>query len=67
MPALVGLNMQSGGVGPLDQTNKCLNKQLGRFSFFEPLKGKPHCDRHRDYNHLAVRLVPPAPQTFNHG
>lgn len=56
-----------GERGALDQTYKCLNKQLGRFSFFEPLKGKPHCDRHRDYNHLAASLLHPLPQTFNHG
>lgn len=65
MPALVGLNVQKGGGawgGALVQTYKCLNKQLGRFSFFEPLKAKPHCDRRRDYNHLAVRLVPLHPQ-----
>lgn len=29
MPALVGLNMQKGGgAGALDQTYKCLNKQV---------------------------------------
>lgn len=60
MPAPVGSNTpKGGGAGALDQTYNCLNKQLGRFSFFEPLRGKPHCDRHGDYNHLAVRLLHP--------
>lgn len=34
MPLLVGLNMQKEGAGALDQTYKCLNKQLCRFFFF---------------------------------
>lgn len=64
MPLLVGLYMQKdrggGWGGALDQTYKCLNKQLGRFFFLlPPLSEAPL----RDYNHLVVRPARPLPQT----
>lgn len=51
-----------GGGGHLTRlTSAWINSSAG-FSFFCPLWAKPHCDRHRDYNHLAVRPArAPAP------
>lgn len=47
--------------GALDQTHKCLNKQHGQvFLSFALFQQKTHCDRHQDYNHLALRPASPS-------
>ena len=53
---------KGGGDHLTRRASAWINSSAG-FSFFRRLWAKPHCDRRRDYNHLAVR--PARPPTLN--